>query len=722
MQTPQLETDKEPKQNTTGGTTRPGEESDDDESDVSGVGSMGSTHKVDQSNLLQDNNDDPAISFAGPTSEIHWIQRLKQELEGEKTKGLSPSAYQNPSVARGIDHRPDLEYGRKYSEDMDTAIVGHQIDPFQLPLKETADALIGSFFSTVQVSFPILNRSDFMSNFEALFNTMDPMAYPNRTFMAVLQLVFAISAVHAHLTEAEWAGDGRDHMLYFAQARILAVDTGILNDTCFLGQPQVFGLGGMYLLVTDQINRYGMQLITADLSNVSNRAWNITGLAIRSAQSLGLHLKNATKDISAITKRHHANVWFAVASLDSMLTVMTGRPTMINPQDCSVKIPRDSPEEDSSSGTSPGMSRETSVTGYGAQRRGSSVDNESISSRPSFLREGSLTTVAARFFMHYTDMCGLAREVVESLYRPGIRSKKWSDIKTIIEAFDRRALLWRDRLSPPFDSADISLEPETESCRIALRIVFYSTRIIINRPCLCRLDQRNVDRSVPAQENTRGFANKCIDSARAVLRLVLYKPDSTLLRSGPTWWMLLHHLKRALTVSLLELAFRAEHKPADANEILAEAKDAIEWLRWHSNSSPTARRTWVTMSRLLQLAAKKVGGDTSDVITAPDPDASSGSVGQQQQQLPRDSALEDVDSFGAYGGGGDQFSGDLTERSELDQFGFLREEGGMGSFFPTASDIVRIGQSDAADVEMHMGGYDETQFYNLEGMERGQGQ
>lgn len=84
---------------------------------------------------------------------------------------------------------------------------------------------------------------------------MDPVSYGDRIFLALLQLVFAVSAVHAHLTEADWAGDGRDHMLYFAQARILAVDTGILNNTCFLGQTQVFGLGGMYLLVTDQINR-----------------------------------------------------------------------------------------------------------------------------------------------------------------------------------------------------------------------------------------------------------------------------------------------------------------------------------------------------------------------------------------------------------------------------------------------------------------------------------
>ena len=37
--------------------------------------------------------------------------------------------------------------------------------------------------------------------------------------------------------------------------------------------------------------------------------------------------------------------------------------------------------------------------------------------------------------------------------------------------------------------------------------------------------------------------------------------------------------------------------------------------------------------------------------------------------------------------------GDLTAQYELDQFGFLRAEGGMGSFFPTASEIERMGEA-----------------------------
>lgn len=251
LQPPELESSKEAK-NRAMRSTSVGQDFDDGESQASGIGSMGSTDRVNQDDFMPEENEDHALAFAGPTSETKWIRRLKQELGKDNKAGKPKAGQQDPLGFRGISQRPS----GLNREDMDTAIVGHQIDPFQLPLKNTADALVNAYFSTVQSSFPILDRSEFMYQYEELFSTMDPASYGDRTFFALLQLVFAISAVHAHLTEADWAGDGRDHMLHFAQARMLAVDTGILNDTCFLGQTQVFGLGGMYLLVTDQINRY----------------------------------------------------------------------------------------------------------------------------------------------------------------------------------------------------------------------------------------------------------------------------------------------------------------------------------------------------------------------------------------------------------------------------------------------------------------------------------
>ena len=207
---------------------------------------MGSTDQINQDDYLQRGSALHIPAFAGQSSETKWTEKLDKELL-PKQRARVPKPH---GGSQGFSQAP-----RPYAEDRDTAIVGHQIDPFSLPVKSTADSLVNAYFSTIHLSFPILNKFDFMDQYDQLYGTMDPEGFEHRTFIAMLQLVFAIAAVHAHLIHANWTGDARDHMLYFSQARVLAVDTGILNDDCHISQVQVFGLGGMYLLVTNQVNR-----------------------------------------------------------------------------------------------------------------------------------------------------------------------------------------------------------------------------------------------------------------------------------------------------------------------------------------------------------------------------------------------------------------------------------------------------------------------------------
>ena len=207
---------------------------------------MGVTDCVNKDDLVQHRFTNNAPAFAGNSSETKWTEKLNQELLPK----------QEARTSKTQDRYKDFsQKPQSYGEDTDSAVVGHQIDPFSLPIKSTADSLVNAYFSTIHTSFPILNKIPFMNQYDQLYSTKDPEGLEQRTFLAKLQLVFAIAAVHAHLIQADWAGDARDHMLYSSQARVLATGLGILNDACYLSQVQVFGLGGMYLLVTNQLNR-----------------------------------------------------------------------------------------------------------------------------------------------------------------------------------------------------------------------------------------------------------------------------------------------------------------------------------------------------------------------------------------------------------------------------------------------------------------------------------
>ena len=302
----------------------------------------------------------------------------------------------------------------------------------------------------------------------------------------------------------------------------------------------------------------------------------------------------------------------------------------------------------------------------------------------------------------------LAKEVLGELYYPGIRKKKQPDVRRLIDRFDKRLFEWKDGVNAPFDTASPSVDTETESCRVALRLLFHSTRILINRPCLCKIKERMQDRSITLQQQNLSSANKCVQSARATLNLILHKPEATIIREGTMWWMLLHHLKRALTVLLLELAFRAEHMPSEAGEILAEAKAAVNWLDHMGKSSLDARHTCSHMRKLLRLAAQKVGGDTSDIMTTEEEEAAPIRSGQEQRPL-----ADYVNAGpGAYSTGGPygepdsreqgQYYRDLTAQNELDDFGFLRAEGGTGSLFPTTDEMNEMNEGQGEDHDMEM--------------------
>ena len=405
------------------------------------------------------------------------------------------------------------------------------------------------------------------------------------------------------------------------------------------------------------------------------RAWNLNGLAIRAAQSLGLHLRDTTSSLSPTERMLRARIWYSTKALESMLTVITGRPSMVNDEDCTVPILHALSEElaPSVSGTSPS---ETSATmDYSTRRSSSSISESSQSALKMRVLEQCKTPIASTYFLHYTNLCALAKEVVGDLYHPKIRQCKWSEVQTKMDRFNKRLHHWQESLHPMFKATAKSADAEIESCRIALLILFHSTSTIINRPCLCRIDERMGDQSSASKNRNHSFANTCVESARRILDLILNEPESAILHQGVTWWMLLHHLKRALTVILLELSFRAEHMPADAASILGQAKKAVAWLRWLGSSSPMARCTWINMSKLLYPAALKVGGDTSDIAIAPE------ALQYEMQRIGDVTQLHNPRSYdatgfpnlfqplGMYGAAEGQYFRDLAARSELDQFG-----------------------------------------------------
>lgn len=277
-------------------------------------------------------------------------------------------------------------------------------------------------------------------------------------------------------------------------------------------------------------------------------------------------------------------------------------------------------------------------------------------------------------------------------------------------------------LPAEFDLRDRTDVRQSEPLRAALAMLSYSTRTIINRPALCRTERRLLHQSDESIRYSQEAAHRCVNSARAMLRFLPGESEATNVNLSPIWWIQLHHMKRSATVLLLELAFRAEHMPSEAEEILADATKAINFIHSMGAVSAAARRSWTTLNRFLHLAAQRIGGSTKDLVTSP-PEPQGCSTGRpyHQPMPPISRQPFDLDDWLPMTSGpgesssNDPFYGD-THMGGMDQFGFMSTQQDQ-SFFPSATEMQgwAAQQQRDDDTEMWQQNADRSTWFGFDG-------
>ena len=370
---------------------------------------------------------------------------------------------------------------------------------------------------------------------------------------------------------------------------------------------------------------------------MSNSAWAVSGISIRHAVTLGMNLQNDNKDCHDGSREIRYRVWWALCSTERMLAVMTGRPTSLTETDCSVPLPLPVDEEtlfreggrsachtmmgpvtrpisSHSSGDynlSPPSSRSTSG------KLSDGVDSLEPRSDP----DRGIPTFSsdASCFLFVTKLGVLTNEVMSRLYRAGASNETWAQVQEKIMDFNAKIDEWLQELPPMFDFTKKQRDQQFVCHRLRLGFAYYSTRTIINRPALCRIDRKIRGESGKAKETDRVAAAKCVHSARAVIEMLPNIPNPVGVYGVAPWWCLVHHLVQASTVLMLELSFRADHVPKEAEEVLEAAKKAVIWLGSMSEDNMAARRAWKMCDTMLRKVASKIGRTVDDLEKAYSP-------------------------------------------------------------------------------------------------------
>lgn len=208
-------------------------------SPASSIGSLNAIDRVEED--LNRGEDARATGYIGKNSEISWMQRLHLEAEQREKK--------QPGTSETGDYSfTSMNY---HLDDLDITVPG-PVNLYWMPPRSLASQFFADYLRTVHPYFPIINRPHFTAQFRTFYE-QNPR--PGDKWLAILNMIFAIAAKHAHLTQAPWHGDAHDHLIYFTRARILSLNGDALFNHPDLQQVQVEGLIAFYLLASDQINR-----------------------------------------------------------------------------------------------------------------------------------------------------------------------------------------------------------------------------------------------------------------------------------------------------------------------------------------------------------------------------------------------------------------------------------------------------------------------------------
>jgi hypothetical protein len=542
------------------------------------------------------------------------------------------------------------------------------VNPLGMPDPQVARALVEVYFLKAHPTFPVLCEADFTDTFNLYLSHGLPQQLSDheQDWLCMLNIVFAIGSKFDYITNPDYAGDNRDHLVFYARAQGLGLDFRTLHRDSEIQHTACLGLLGLYLLINDQINRYVNLLFlmaNADLK----RAWTISGLAVRHAMTLGLHVRSKAKDLSDVDKELRCRLWWALYGFERLINQLTGRPSCIANQDVSIQLPLNQDESTFRRGEALYTSRDsmTHSLPYEWRRRstanlessGPSSATSKFSSTSKITTETSnsslmgspppifsfpvtiLSMTSSTYFIYRTQLSIVSHEILTDLYSPTLASIKWSEVQDAIRRIDHKLDAWKSSLPPelnfeappPLLRQDLSAYHHFSAERTGLFMFYLSSRMTLFRPTLCRLTHRIPHESSSSKSFSASAVQICISSARRIIALLPNLPSTprtatpisrqssrTAFYEIPPWWTTIHYLIEAASVLMLELAYRAEHVPSQAQEVLSDAKQAVAWMRAMALESVAARKGWVIYRRLLVRVADKVGGDVRDVPDFPE--------------------------------------------------------------------------------------------------------
>ncbi|RDW63567.1 hypothetical protein BP6252_11112 [Coleophoma cylindrospora] len=267
-------------------------------------GASGNSATFNINQTLAGTNLNPETSLHGASSNVAFISLVKDavNLPAQSSGEKGPNTTDNlgdPEALSTLKMPPTMSF-------------------IVLPERQVADALVECFKENIHPVFPVMHWPSFLRSYESLWfpsqkenHTPYNDEFGKAVFHSTVNIIFALGCQYYDRFSPEKSID-LAHEFYERSRKLTAIDC---LDTLSISILQMLLLTGVYLKST----RY------------ANRCWNVIGVALRVAQSLGLHQqRNSTQNESQLTREMKRRVWYCCIALDKVTATTFGRPKLLS--------------------------------------------------------------------------------------------------------------------------------------------------------------------------------------------------------------------------------------------------------------------------------------------------------------------------------------------------------------------------------------------------------
>lgn len=466
-------------------------------------------------------------------------------------------------------------------------------DCFTLPPKSLSDTLFEIYLDKVQVSLPFLRKDLFCAQYRrCLLDRVNP----GRKWLAILNLVLAIGSAYSRLSGE--VIPGAEENLFFRRAKRLSVSRNALYEHDDLQQVQLESLTAFFLLTVSQIDKLVFQSSKFPCQpNNYLRAWRIIGSAARSGISLGIHSRKKCDRLDIDAEEARKQLWWSIFRLEHLLSAMTGRVSCVGSASTSLDPPLPLPNV---SHDGFGENLESEERHLQVESLHWTVDEDPWSGRLDSRLLESIGPTSSLYHFYVVDLSLIAVALTSEI--------NIIDHRTERERIDSRKLLynkwmdhWASSLVDDFVFEDDlgSLIPTIGSnFQTSLALLYYSTRIYLNRPCRCSPFEGNARPWLTFSTINDFSARTRLQAALNIMGLL---PDQASLDWSYQllqWWDLVHAVTQATMILLFQgVNERYSQMESRASlerigDALSGAKKGISWLHCLGSTSASAQRTF----------------------------------------------------------------------------------------------------------------------------------